>query len=257
MPGTTVAAIVASLHGRSGKTLLARVIAEHFILSGGKPLMFDTDAIERRLTACFPYDAVVLDLSRVRGQMALFDTLARPFAAHRVVDVSQPAFRKFFELMRLTDFAAEAKAHGVQPAIFYILDRDHDSIAEAAELNERFPDCALVLVDNAFLPRPSPAARESAAWRALAAHPLRILMPTLHPALVEAIDGPAVSLSALMREPLSRSEAPRGDGALSFEARASLRVWLVRLFRDIHRVLRAVEAGARSPDAAQHEVVRR
>src|SRR5205085_9030048 len=86
MRAKSLAAIVASLHARSGKTLLARVLVEHFILAGGKPLIFDTDAIERRLCTAFPYDAIVLDVTRVRDQMALFDTLAKPFAAGRVVD---------------------------------------------------------------------------------------------------------------------------------------------------------------------------
>src|ERR1700674_3029862 len=120
MPPTRFATMVASLHAHSGKTLLARVLAEHFILAGGTPLIFDTDAVERRLTSCFPYDAIVLDLARVRDQMALFDTLAKPFAANRVVDVSHQALAKFFALMRDTDFIAEARAQNVEPAIFYI-----------------------------------------------------------------------------------------------------------------------------------------
>jgi hypothetical protein len=40
------------------------VLVEHFILKGAAPLIFDTDAIERRLAACFPREAVVLDLWR-------------------------------------------------------------------------------------------------------------------------------------------------------------------------------------------------
>lgn len=240
----TFAAAVASLHGHSGKTLLARVIVEHFILSGGTPLIFDTDAIERRLTSYFPYDAVVLDLARVRCQMALFDTLVRPLAAHRVVDVSQHAAQKFFELMRQTDFVAEAKAQGIVPAIFYILDRDPASTSEAAELIASFTNCAVVLVENAFLPRAAPVAHASEALRALELHPLRIALPALHPALVEAIDAPNVSLSALMREPLSRSDAAPREGELSFEERANLRLWLVKVLRDIHRVLRTIERPA-------------
>lgn len=57
--------IVASLHGRSGKTLLARLIADYLILNGETPELFDTDAIEKKLSTCFPANTVVIDLDKV------------------------------------------------------------------------------------------------------------------------------------------------------------------------------------------------
>jgi hypothetical protein len=238
----TVAAMVCALHAHSGKTLLARLLAEHFILKGESPLIFDTDAVERRLTACFPYDAIVLDLARVRDQMALFDTLAKPFAAPRVVDVAHAAREKFFALMRDTDFIAEAAANDVRPAIFYVTDRDRDSLDEAVSLRARFADCAFVAVENAFLPRPNASVRQGEAWRALATHPLRVFMPRLDEDLAELIEEPGRSLSGLMREPLSRSEDRRNE--LSFDARAELRAWLMTMLKDIHRVLARLDAPA-------------
>ena len=84
----SLAAIVSSLNGRTGKTLLARVLADYFVLSGNRPLVFDTDATEQTLHASFPYDTMVADLSEVRDQMMLFDTLAGRSCEARVVDVS-------------------------------------------------------------------------------------------------------------------------------------------------------------------------
>jgi hypothetical protein len=237
-----VAAMVCALHAHSGKTLLARLLAEHFILKGSGPLIFDTDAVERRLTACFPYDAIVLDLARVRDQMALFDTLAKPFAAPRVVDVSHAALEKFFTLMRDTDFVFEARVNGVVPVIFYITDRDRDSLDQAVALRDRFADCAFVAVENAFLPRPNASVRQGEAYRTLVAHPLRVFMPELDEDLAELVEDPGRSLSALMREPLSRSEDRRNE--LSFDARAELRAWLMRVLKDIHRALAGVDARA-------------
>jgi hypothetical protein len=242
----TIAAMVAALHPHSGKTLLARLLAEHFILKGAAPLIFDTDALERRLAACFPDEAVVLDLARVRDQMALFDTLARPSAAHRVIDVAQQAWEKFFALMRDTDFLAEARAHGVQPALFYIADRDRASREAGLLVRDRFPECAFVVVENLFLPPPNAAVRVSAATQLLAAHPLHVVIPRLAPELAEVIEEPECSLSGLLRAPLSRSE-DRRDG-LSFDARAALRAWLMAVLRDIHRAL--AHLNARAPVAA-------
>jgi hypothetical protein len=235
------AAMVASLHAHSGKTLLARLLAEHFILKGAAPLIFDTDALERRLAASFPFDAVVIDVAKVREQMILFDTLAKPSPEARVVDVAHQAARPFFKLMRETDFVAEARANGVNPVLFYILDRDRRSREDAVALRASFPDCAFVAVENEYLPRPNAALRAGDACRTLAAHPLRVTMPRLADDLAELIEDERRSLSAIMREPLSRS-AEGGD--LSFDARAAFRAWLMPLFRDIHRVLANLDARA-------------
>src|SRR5262249_48838345 len=54
MAKTSMAAIVCSLHGRTGKTLLARVIAEYTLMSEERPLIFDTNAVDCSLEACFP-----------------------------------------------------------------------------------------------------------------------------------------------------------------------------------------------------------
>jgi hypothetical protein len=95
----SLAAFVTSVHARTGRTLLARVLAEHFVLSGQRPLIFDTDPVEHRLQSCFPHDTIVVDLNEVRDQMTLFDTLAAPSPESRVADVSHQAFRKFFRVM--------------------------------------------------------------------------------------------------------------------------------------------------------------
>lgn len=244
MPRNSLATIVASLHARSGKTLLARVLAGHFILSGSKPVVFDTDAVERKLCACFPFDAIVVDLNRVTDQMALFDTMAKPFPEARVVDLTHQSFRKFFSLMRDTDFVAEARANHVEPVIFYIPDRNPDSFEEARQLRDRFTDCAFVIVENGFLGSPAESVRRSSGYRALEAHPLRMAMPELGRAFAAVLEDPGMSFSDLMRQPLSRGDDPRERGDLSFDARAAVRTWLMRLFREIHYIMAALERRA-------------
>jgi hypothetical protein len=235
-----VAAMVCSLHAHSGKTLLARVLAEHFILSGGAPHIFDTDALERRLAACFP-DALVVDLAQVPDQMLLFDSLVWPSPAPRVVDVAHQTARPFLKLLRETDFVAEARANGIVPVLFYIADRDRRSREEAVALRDAFDDCAFVVVENEFLPRPGAALRAGDAWQTLAAHPLRVTMPRLVDDLVELIEDPRCSLSALIRAPLSRNDQ---GGDLSFDAASAFRAWLMPLFRDIHHALANLDATA-------------
>ena len=237
----SIAAIVASLHGRTGKTLLARVLTEYFILSGRRPLVFDTDAAEQTLHASFPNDTVVVEVNEVRDQMTLFDTLAARSGEARVVDVSHHTFRKFFKVMQDSQLVAEARARGVEPIIFYIADRNPDGYEEARLLRERFEDCAFVLVENAHVGPVKDVTRRSAGYRALEAHDLRMTLPRLDVALADALEDRELSFSDLMTRPLSRGDvAQLAPDALPFEERMALRAWLMRTFQDIHRVTREV-----------------
>ena len=240
----SLAAIVASLHGRTGKTLLARVLADYFVLSGKRPLLFDTDAAEQRLHASFPYDTVVVDLFEVRDQMTLFDTLAARSHEARVVDVSHHAFRKFFKVMQDSRFIGEARARQVEPVIFYVTDRNPDAYEEGRLLRERFEECALVLVENAFVGRVKDLTRRSAGYRALESHDLRMALPRLDPVLSEMIEDENFSLSETMTRPLSREAVSHGPGDLSFDEQEALRGWLVKVFREIHRLTREIELRA-------------
>jgi len=233
------AAIVASLHGGSGKTLLARVLAEYFILSGRRPLLFDTDTADCRLCACFPHDTLVIDLAHVPDQMTLFDTLAVASPEARVVDVSHQCFRKFFRVMHDIDFVAETRAPSVDLAIFYVGDRNADSYEEALHLRERFGDCAFVAVDNAFTAQPGERIRRGDAYQAFVTHDLRMTIPILEPGSMVALADAEFSLSAFMREPVSLGEATLAPASPAVDARAALRAWLMRMFRQIHRVSRA------------------
>ena len=237
----SLAAIVVSLHGRTGKTLLARVLAEYFILSGRRPLLFDTDAAECSLCACYPHEAIVVDLSRVPDQMTLFDTLAVASPEARVVDVSHQSFRKFFRVMLEIDFVAETRATRVEPILFYIADRNADSYEEALRLQHLFPDTRLVAVENALLGPPGEWVRRSRPYEIFAAHALHMTMPVLDPTAEAVLDDPAFSLSDFMRRPATIGEAmPAPEEGPARDPRGALRAWLMRMFRDIHRIGRAV-----------------
>jgi hypothetical protein len=253
-PRASPAAIVTSLHARTGKTLLSRVLGDYFALSGRPPLVFDTDVTEQTLRASFPFDTVVIDLTETRDQMTLFDTLARRAPEARVVDVSHHAFRKFFKVMFESQFAAEAHTRGVEPIIFYMADRGSDSYEEARALRERFDDCAFVLVENALTGKAKEKTRRSAAYQEMQQHDLRMSLPLFDFALADALDDdPALSLGDIVSQPLSRSNqgSMPGSGELAFDQRAALRSWVMQVFRDIYRLTREIEmrAPALSPAA--------
>jgi hypothetical protein len=241
MPGASHAAIIASLHGRTGKTLLARTLVDYFILSGGRPYIFDTDAIERRLYALFPSAVHVVDLTIVRDQMALFDTLAKPSSEMRVVEVAYYSFTKFFELLQGTDFILEAQSHNIIPVIFYIPDRNADSFEAGVVLRDRFPDCRFIVVENTFFKEPNRHVQQRPAYKEMRAHKRRYVMPKLVDNVVEALEDRNLSISDLMRQPISAGGETSAPDGLSPDISMQLRGWVFKIFQEIHSVMTGLE----------------
>jgi hypothetical protein len=236
------ATIVASTRGRNGKTLLARLLAENFILAGERPAIFDTDAVERSLCRCFPRDGVVIDLDRVTDQVGLFEALAAPSVNSRVVDLTHRSFKKFFDLMLDSDYVFEARARAIEPVVFFIAGPDVDSYEHGRQLRGRLGDCSFVVVEQQYLGPVQSFTQRSVGYRTLADNRLRMAIPALDPVMAEIVDDPTLSLSEFMRQP---------PPDLSYAARDAIRGWLLRVFREISRILRSVEhPGDQSPETS-------
>ena len=61
-----------------------------------------------------------------------------------------------------------------------------------------------MLVENAFLGKVKDQTRRSAGYRAFEDHELRMTLPCLDPEVLDIVEDIHLSLSDLMREPLSR-----------------------------------------------------
>jgi hypothetical protein len=248
MPGKNFAIIVASPRARTGKTLLARLIADHFLLHERRIEIFDTDAVEKSLTASFPESSVVIDLDRTVDQMKLFDTLAAPMPESQVIDLTHRSFQKFFKLMRDADYVAEAKARGIEPVIFYIPDRDVETYEQGRNIRDFFHDAAFVLTENAFLGELAKDTRRSESYLAFKNHRPLLEVPTLDPFLTGVVMDPALSLSEFMRraratDPAAPLTPPPGQQSLAYlsrETRAGLTAWLKPMFAKLDAVLNEI-----------------
>jgi hypothetical protein len=227
-----IAAIVASARVRAGKTLLARLLAENFFLSGNRPILLDTDTTEKRLWSFFPVETQLLDVDRVTDQMTLFETLAVGSSNPRVVEVAHRTAKKFFEVMRDADYAKEARAADVEPVIFYIPSPDPDSFEYGRQLREQLPGCSFVVVQNPFLGEIKHLTRLSVGYRALEVVRPRVVLPALDPQFVPIVSDPSFSFREFMREPTT--ELPPA-------AREAIRNWLVACLRATYAAIEALE----------------
>lgn len=229
--------IVCSLHGRSGKTLLARLLADYLILQGDSPDLYDTDAIEKKLSSFFPSNTIAVDIDKVLNQMQLFDALASAASAPRIVDISHQAFGKFFKLMQESGFVAEARERDNEPVIFYVVSREADSFTQGLALRETFRDCHFVVVENEQNGQPDRATQNSPDYQTLMQHDLRMRLPVLDPMFATVIEDPYLSLSGFMQDPPAGMPAGRVSLAyMSLEARNAIRGWMKLVNIEIHRI---------------------
>jgi hypothetical protein len=247
MPEKKYAIIVASPRARTGKTLLARLVVEHFLLSGIPHVVFDTDTADRKLAGFFPDKTVVVDFDRVTDQMKLFDSLGSPVATTQVIDLAHRSFRKFFKLMREIDYVSEARASGFEPVIFFIPNTEADSYVQGMELREQLRGAGFVLVRNEAVGEPSREALRDLSFAAFVSNMPRLTLARLDPFFASAIADSKFSLSEFMRRSLMR-ETPGPLAAeqlslayMSREARSGITAWVQSAFGEIRRVLKEVE----------------
>lgn len=242
--------IATSIRPRTGKTLLARLLADHLSLQSVPRVLFDTDTTEPRLKAFFPGDTTIVDLERVPDQMKLFDALPANADRSQVVDLTHRSFAKFFNLMRDTGYPDEAKARGVEPVIFYIPDNTAEAYEQGLSLREQFKECGFVMVRNEILGEPGKDALNSAGMIGLAGHKPIVRLPHLDPFFASAIDDVRLSLSDFMRRSAQREgppPLPPGQmplAYLSLEARTGIAAWLHVAFNEIKRALQYTDIQA-------------
>ena len=190
--------IVASPRPRSGRTLLARALAE-FFRSDGRPVgAFDLDTMDAPLAGFLPDFTLHADITDTRGQVALFDELIIDDEKPKVVDVSAHDYEAFFKVMEQTGFAIVAPRQSVDPIILFCANAEPQSAKAFARLRTRFPAATLVPVYNDGIVRgfnlrnDFPATSETAL-------PLRI--PAMSPSLRAIVETKPFSFTEFRRRP--------------------------------------------------------
>ena len=112
--------IVASPRPATGKTFLARLIADFLRMDGGAVEAFELSPGDVALAEQLPGGLTAkADLDSTQAQMRLFDRLILADGVAKVVDVGHASFPRFFALMDEIGFAEEAQRRGLEVIVLY------------------------------------------------------------------------------------------------------------------------------------------
>jgi hypothetical protein len=140
--------IVCSPEARVGRTLVARLLVDFFLMEDRPVEGFDFFAEPPSLIDFLPDHTTQADVADIRGQMALFDRLIVPDHIAKVVDLAPASFQPFFSVMAQIGFIDDARRRGIDLVALYIAAPDRVSQRSYAELQRALPELVLVPVYN-------------------------------------------------------------------------------------------------------------
>jgi hypothetical protein len=215
----TAVFIVASPRPATGKTFIARLIADFLRKDGGKVEAFELSPGDAALADQLPDLTAHSDLDSTQAQMRLFDRLILTDGVAKVVDVGHASFQRFFCLMDEIGFAQEAQRRGIEVIVLYAADAHPTSVKAYDILRRRLPSIVLVPVFNEPILK-GRKLRDQYPFTRAAAVPLQI--PLLPPALKTCVDRWGQSFAEFLRP----TPVPIGP---EFE----LRSWTKRMFLEL------------------------
>lgn len=140
--------IICSPQQRVGRTLVARLLLDFFLMENRSVRGFDFSAEQPTLTDFLPAHSFHAGVGDIGAQMALFDRLIMPDRVAKVVDLTPTAFNQFFSIMAELSFIEDARQRGIVPVVLFVASPDALSQRAYAELQRALPDLVMVPVYN-------------------------------------------------------------------------------------------------------------
>ena len=143
--------VICSDRARTGKTLLARAVADWLTLEEEAAELFDLDAPAFPLAEHYPGRVKTADFGRTMGRVAVFDQIAQDPALTRVVDVPAVHEAAFLDEARELGLVEVLQDAGVEVVLFYLFTPAAASLNRALEVERMFPTARFHPVHNAAL----------------------------------------------------------------------------------------------------------
>ena len=208
--------IVCSGQHRNGKTLLARLLADYLLLEDRDPFLIDLSHPEGALRAYFPGRTALVDFGHVAGQMKAFDTILGSGSRDYVIDIPAEHLAKFCATAASLQFRAELRKAGFNLVVFFIIDKEPESLKDATQTEEILTPDLFIPVRNAMVGSALPRRYDG----------LTLTMPELDPEVVAIVNSRRFSFRTFLlgdEQPVPFGCAPtsRHSSTLSFPASAT------------------------------------
>lgn len=210
--------VVCSPQRGVGKTLIARLLTEFYLMGGRQVVAFDLADEEPQLADFLPACTSTIDITEAPGQMALFDRILADGESVKVIDVSRRKFKDFFTIADRIGFFEEARAQAIEPLILFVIDPGPKSVNAYAVLRRWVAAASLLPVRNQLVARGIPWSEN---FRNRSAMPVSLDLPLLNGGLKPLIEQSSFSFARFWAAPPT-SLPPRLDD--------ELRAWIKRVF---------------------------
>src|SRR3978361_2146804 len=221
---TTALYVVCSPKRGVGKTLLARLLAEFYLIDGRPVAAFDLADEGPQLADYLPDCTTIADIGDATGQMALFARILADRQATKIIDLSHRTFKDFFTIAEKIGFFAEARRQGIEPLILFMIDPGQKSAKAYAVLRRWLMEASLLPVRNQMVARGIPYC---AAFPNESAVPVSLEMPVLGASLRTLVDQESFSFAQFWRAtPVS----------LPVRLDDELRAWIKRNFLQFREI---------------------
>jgi hypothetical protein len=130
--------IVCSDQTRNGKTLFARLFSDFLTVQGHNLFVMDLDAPTGDICEYYPDTSEVFDISKVQGQMEVFDWILQTPGRDYVLDIPARFLDKFFTVMDDINFVEGAGQEGFEVIVFYLVEGEDKSLDTASMIHDNY-----------------------------------------------------------------------------------------------------------------------
>src|SRR5579871_1613973 len=148
--------VICSPNRQVGKTMLARLLAEHHAADARPFQAYDLSDEAPGLADFLTHRVSLPSIRDMRGQVRFFDGLIEPDNVPRIIDISHREFVNFFSIVDKIGLFEEAQHRAIEPVILFLVDRSKVSADAYALLRRRFVGMSLLPVRNQLIARGVP-----------------------------------------------------------------------------------------------------
>ncbi len=218
--------IVCSPNRQVGKTTLARLLAEHYLMDARPIAAFDLADEGPGLVDFLPRHVAVPNIRDIRGQVRFFDGLIENPGVPKIIDLSHREFANFFTIADKIGLFEEARRRSIEPLILFLIDPSPLAVKAYGLLRERFAGTSLLPVRNLTVAKGVPY---GASFPHASTLVVSLEIAVLGPAARAVVEREKFSFRDLARQPSRYSDLPT-------RTRAELDAWFRRArfqFREI------------------------